>query len=81
MNKIVHKHVPARRLPKDLTDGLPPDALVTVTLEPEEDTNHRRSRAELVALLKAARADIKGEGVSVDEAVNRVRELRDEWED
>lgn len=76
MNRIVREHYPVSKLPEELRQGLKPDGSVTVTLEEE-----RRpfSREELLASFREARQDARG--VTVEEAVARIRELRDEWDD
>jgi hypothetical protein len=77
MNKIVREHYPASKLPAELRTGIAPGAAVRVTVE--EETRKPLSRAELLASLREAREHAPG--VTVEEAVARVRELRDEWED
>ena len=80
MNKIVHKHIPAGRLPRELTADLPPDAMVTVTLEPESGgSSERPTWHDLKQLLDAYRKEHGIQNVTTDEAVARVRALRDEW--
>jgi len=79
MNKIVHQHVPASELPERLRDGIDASALVTVTLQVEGTRPEPPTREELLLLLKQARASAKG--VTTEEAVARIRALRDEWDD
>lgn len=74
MNKIMLEHYPASKLPDDLRAGMPADATVRVTVEEEA----RPSREELLSLLANARRNAKG--VALEEAVLRIRELRDEWD-
>jgi hypothetical protein len=84
MNKIVREHYPVERLPEDLRGGLEGQATVTVTLEQEADQRNRdfaQQKTTLFAAIAEARASIKGPGVTSDEAVARVRALRDEWDD
>lgn len=76
MNRIVKKHYPASQLPKDLRDGLDPSSQVRITIE-EERANP--TSEELTALLLEARK--KARGITTEEAVARIRELRDEWDD
>ena len=76
MNKVVLEHYPASRLPKDLRGSIATNASVRVTVEEEPVS---LDRGELLKLLDDARRGAKG--VSTDDAVRRIRELRDEWED
>lgn len=80
MNKLVKQHYPASKLPADLRVGLKPDGIVTVTVV-EEDAEVRKplSRDDLRSLLEAAQSD--SEGRDVNAAVDRIRALRDEWDD
>ena len=74
MNRIVKEHYPAEKLPADLREGILGDR-VTVTVTSEGSSTRRRTRAKR-ELFGAA----KERATSIDEAVARVRELRDEWE-
>jgi lipoate-protein ligase A len=76
MNKIVLEHYPASKLPQELRKGIADGASVRVTIEEEL---RPLTRKEFLASLKEARRNAKG--VTIEEAVARVRELRDEWED
>lgn len=78
MNKIVLQHYPASRLPDDLRHGFAPGASVRITVE-EERERRPLSREELLQSIRDAQA--RSKGVTIDEAVARVRELRDEWDD
>jgi hypothetical protein len=78
MNRIIHEHYPASKLPDDLREGINPSAHVTVTVVEEEQ---QPSREKLVQLLEEARQRSRSGDVSTDEAARRIRELRDEWED
>jgi hypothetical protein len=77
MNKTVHEHYPASKLPDELREGIDPSRHVTVTVVEEEQ---RPSREKLMQLLKEARQR-SAEDVSTEEAVRRIRDLRDEWDD
>ena len=80
MNKIVIEHYPSERLPEDLRLAASGAESVRVTLEP--DRAAPLSRAEVAGRLRAEKAGRKPEdGISLEEAVARVRVLRDEWED
>ena len=76
MNKIVRQHVSASEVPERLREGIDPSSLVTVVVEEEP---HQLTREELKALTQQARQSAKG--ITTEEAVARVRELRDEWND
>ncbi len=79
MNRIVREHVPASELPEGLRGDIDPSAVVTVTIEQEEDT--RVSADHLREMVQKYRANIVGTGVSAEEAATRIRGLRDEWDD
>jgi hypothetical protein len=76
MNKIIRDHYPARSLPEDLRSGLKPDSLVRVVIE-EEQVSPKPKQKELRDLLIEAR---QAEPTD-DNAVERIRKLRNEWED
>jgi hypothetical protein len=77
MNKIIREHYPASLLPEDLRGQFADDAEVTVTIEEELETPP--SREKLLRLMREAQANAPG--TTLEEAVARVRTLRDEWED
>lgn len=74
MNKIVREHYPASKLPKELREGNEEGAAVTVQVE------HRKplSREEVLDFM--SKVEARGYKTSLEEAVSRVRELRDEWD-
>lgn len=78
MNKIVREHYPASKLPPELREGLAPDASVTVTVQ--EEARKPVSVEELHQQLLDYRKNLSRK-VTIEEAVARVRELRDEWDD
>ena len=78
MNKIVLEHYPASKLPEELRGTFALGASVRVTFE-EEQSRRPMTREELRKSLLDARA--KAKGVTMEEAVARIRELRDEWDD
>ncbi len=78
MNKIVHEHLKASELPERLREGIDASATVTVIIEEEAETK-RPSRDHLRELLDGARKSASG--VTTEEAVARIRALRDEWDD
>jgi len=86
MNKIVREHYPVENLPDDLRQLVPDADFVTVevTEEPvDPDAQLPLSVEDAVALMREMQRHVseRGEGVSWEEAVRRVRELRDEWDD
>jgi DNA invertase Pin-like site-specific DNA recombinase len=76
MNKIVREHYPAAQLPEELREGLPNDSVVRVTVELER---RGQSKDEMLKQLELVRRTLP-RFVTVEEAVARVRELRDEWD-
>ncbi len=97
MNKIVREHYPASRLPEDLKVGLSEGAMVRVVIEESSALDERRVIAfdgpfgykppegfiPLEETLKSIR-DYKARhkpSTTDEEAVRRIRELRDEWDD
>jgi hypothetical protein len=91
MNRIIREHYPAANLPEDLREGLDQDATVRVVVEVEADRpslDPERVAALPHTLLgreetRALIGRIRGQNrpfVSAEEAVARIRELRDEWD-
>jgi hypothetical protein len=92
MNKIVREHYPVANLPEDLREGFDAGATVTVVVEGEEEASVDTD--SLLALALAAkpvkpedvmemRRRLLSDGrpsVTIEEAVARIRELRDEWD-
>ncbi|MDQ0513074.1 hypothetical protein [Ancylobacter amanitiformis] len=75
MNKIVREHYPIEKLPEDLREGMEgPYVQVIVTTEPPASKHKPLTYAEI-------RARVKPRGTTTEEAVARIRELRDEWGD
>lgn len=97
MNKVVREHYPASKLPRDLREGLDEQATVRVVVEVEDipplyddtlsgfaaemDARPRSmtAREAIDAMAEYRKTNIRR--VPVEEAVARIRELRDEWED
>ena len=79
MNKIVSEHVVASELPQHLRTGIDASSLVTVIVEEEPLHRKRPSAAELKAMVDESRAAAKG--ITTEEAVSRIRALRDEWDE
>jgi hypothetical protein len=62
-----------------LREGIEASALVTVTIQEEAANRKPLNRSELQQLIEQAQKAAKG--VTTEEAVARIRALRDEWED
>lgn len=85
MNKIVREHYPVSQLPEDLRAQFP--GVETVRLVIEEGgrddsaaSSARRSRDQMIADFDAVRRE-NHPHVSLDDAVARIRSLRNEWDD
>lgn len=78
MNKVVREHYPVSKLPDDLRRDLGSAENVRVTIEVSD--RRTASLEELVARATQLRAEGKVTPVSTDDAVARVRALRDEWD-
>ena len=77
MGRVELRHYPASKLPAELRGGFVDGEYVNVTVE--ADAIKPPSREELLRVLN--RHVPAGQGVSIEEAVSRIRELRDEWDD
>ncbi len=75
MNKIVLEHYPASKLPEDLRGSIAKNASVKITVE--EESRKPLGREELLDLMRNAQANAPG--TTLEEAVARIRALRDEW--
>lgn len=88
MNKIVREHYPVENLPADLREGLTEGSTVRVVVEVESDLasapdlkpKKLMSVQESIEMIRRYR-EANPERVDVEEAVARIRELRDEWDD
>ena len=78
MNKIVREHYPVEKLPEDLRAELGLVRTVTVVIEAEDERPSRADRDAAIAELQELRRKLKP---SADDSVERVRKLRDEWDD
>ena len=74
MNRIIREHYPVEKLPRELREGLAPDARVTITIETEPQPESIMTLEEMFAL----RRDVFA---SPEEAVAHIRALRDEWDE
>ena len=78
MNKIVIEHYPASKLPDEVRGSIPRDALVDVTVE-ESSPPLAISHEELV--MRTQKYWRTAPGTTIEEAIARIRELRDEWDE
>jgi hypothetical protein len=75
MNKIVREHYPVSSLPDDLREGLRPDSKVRVVIEEIAPVSeHSQTLRELIANAR----HLMPIG---DDSVERIRKLRNEWDD
>jgi hypothetical protein len=80
-DKIIREDYPIENLPEDLREGLGGAARVRVTVEPSGPPRRKReSWAKIETLMREARSAPGFKPVTSEEAVARVRELRDEWD-
>ena len=73
MNRIVRAHFPVEKLPQELREGLEPNARVTITIEAEAPPEHVMTLEEMFAFRCGAFS-------SIEEAVQHIPGLRDEWD-
>jgi len=85
MNKIVRENYPVANLPEDLREGFAANETVRVVIEMEDpnalpETQRKpmtgKDTVEAIRRYKA----LGRPSVSPEEAVARIRELRDEWD-
>ncbi len=81
MNKIVLDHYPVSKLPADMREGLEKSATVRVVIEEEDDRDNlaMNTAAEAANAIRQFRKEL-ADKTSSEEAVKRIRELRDEWD-
>jgi hypothetical protein len=77
MNKVVRDHYPVSRLPEDLQSQLGSARAVRVTLEVEEPSTS--SLTDILMEARRLREEGEIEAVTTEDAVARIRALRDEW--
>lgn len=89
MNKIVRNHYPVANLPEELREGFNPVGTVRVVIEVEDRASdpdvpvvERKPMTgeDVVNAIRRYRA-VGRPSVTAEEAVARIRELRDEWDD
>jgi hypothetical protein len=76
MGRVELKHYPASKLPTELRGAFDDGDFVNVTIE--ADAVRQVSREDVLKVLR--RHVPQGQGVSIEEAVSRIRALRDEWD-
>ena len=84
MNKIVREHYPVEKLPEDLRNLVGNVDSVTIELTEERAPMLKPlTQQEAVALMRQSQREHAAQGTSVtaEEAVRRIRQLRDEWDD
>jgi hypothetical protein len=74
MNKIVREHYPVENLPEDLRTGLDPAKQVRVVIEQADEAG---ISLPTMTELQELRSKFKP---AIDDPVERVRKLRDEWD-
>jgi hypothetical protein len=91
MNKIVREHYPVSKLPEDLRQEFEGSDTVRITIQEEEgpvglaavEEAERKYQKYLQEVAARAPIDIGAHrgNITIEEAVARVRSLRDEWDD
>ena len=85
MNKIVRDHYPVANLPEDLREGFGANDTVRVVIEMEDEEGVSDSirkpmtGKEAVEAIRRYKA-LGRPSITPEEAVARIRELRDEWD-
>lgn len=84
MNKIVREHYPVEKLPEDLQAELVPGSTVTLTIEATELRSNQQPQrhgniSDLLERIQKLRASGVIKPVTSEEAVERIRSLRNEW--
>ena len=78
MGRVELKHYPASKLPDELRGEIALNSLVTVTIE-ETDKKTPLSGKQLHDFLTSARSRLAT--LNPGEGTERIRKLRDEWDD
>ncbi|MES5045095.1 hypothetical protein ABVB72_07430 [Rhizobium nepotum] len=97
MNRVVREHYPVSKLPRELREGLDEGATVRIVVEVEDtprlddtalsgfavlaDAPRRSMSAEDAVNAMAKYRKNNTQRVTAEQAVARIRELRDEWDD
>jgi hypothetical protein len=80
VKRIVKEHYPVAELPEDLRREIGNETEVRLTIELRAPRS-TKSLAEIFTQADALRRSGAIRPVSIDEAVARIRTLRDEWDD
>src|SRR4051795_28788 len=75
---IVRERYPVSNLPDDIREELGPVKSVRLIIEPNDEP--QRSLSEILEEARRLRAEGKIKPVTSEEAVARIRALRDEWD-
>ncbi len=78
MNRVIHHELKASDLPAELRGDIDPDHLVRVVVE--DIGEWRTRRAASVERILALAGTASEHNVSIAEAVERIRAIRDEWD-
>ena len=78
MNRIVHDHFPVSKLPAELREGIDVKSSVQVVINFDTPVK-RMTYDELTAAIE--KANKNRPKVTTEEAVARIRALRDEWDE
>ena len=79
MNKIVREHYPVEKLPEDWRQELGLEGNVTLTIVAKAEMD--ADEADLSTLLARVRASRPKPPLTAEDAVARIRALREEWDD
>ena len=79
MGRIELKHYPASKLPDELRGEIALNSLVTVTVEETEETTTPLKGKQMHDFLTSARSRLAT--LHPGGGAERIRKLRDEWED
>lgn len=80
MGRVELRHYPASKLPAELRGEIGLGSIVRVLVQEEGDKDQIPLTGNaLKNYIESAQRQSKG--VSIEEAVRRIRELRDEWDD
>ncbi len=78
MNRVIHRELTASELPAELRGDIDPTHRVRVVIEDIDGIRVRRAAsAQRILALAGAAAEM---GTSIEEAVERIRAIRDEWD-
>jgi hypothetical protein len=75
---IVRERYPVSNLPDDIREELGPVKSVRLIIEPNDEP--QRSLSEILEEARRLRAEGKIKPITTEEAVARIRALRDEWD-